>query len=159
SPRPMTRLLQGEVGSGKTVVAAIAIALAAESGLQSVLMAPTEILAEQHERSLLRLLGPAGVRGVLLTASVRGRERRDRLDQLSSGAAQVAIGTHALLEEAVEFHRLGLVVVDEQHRFGVMQRMKLREKGGSPDVLVMTATPIPRTLALAVHGDLDLSVL
>ncbi len=159
SPHPMNRLLQGEVGSGKTILAVLAMALAAENGLQSALMAPTELLAEQHERALRARLEPAGYRVVLLTSAVKGKERRERLEALRDGSAHVAVGTHALQEKEVAFHRLGLVVVDEQHRFGVMQRSRLRDKGTVPDTLVMTATPIPRTLALALYGDLDVSLL
>lgn len=159
SPHPMNRLLQGEVGSGKTILAALAMALAAENRVQSALMAPTEVLAEQHARSLGERLAAAGHVPVLLTSSVKGAERRGCLAALASGEAMIAVGTHALIEEGVTFARLGLVVVDEQHRFGVVQRARLGGKGALPDVLVMTATPIPRTLALAAYGDLDLSVL
>ena len=159
SPHPMNRLLQGDVGSGKTIVAVLAMALAAENGLQSALMAPTEILAEQHARSLGALLEPAGYRLVLLTSAAKGRARAERLAALASGEAHMAVGTHALVQKGVAFRRLGLVVIDEQHRFGVMQRATLREKGLSPDTLVMTATPIPRTLALTVYGDLDTSMI
>jgi len=220
SPHPMNRLLQGEVGSGKTILAALVMALAAENGLQAALMAPTEVLAAQHARSLSERLAAVGLAPVLLTSAVKGEERRARLAALASGEAKIAVGTHALIEEGVAFARLGLVIVDEQHRFGVMQRARLGGKAGpetpaatpaptrdvlpavartataaaaaatttgagpgpmgagssrSPawsrssstgsaapprvDTLVMTATPIPRTLALAAYGDLDLSVL
>src|SRR2546425_5354166 len=159
SPRPMNRLLQGDVGSGKTVVAAAALWLCVGGGCQGALMAPTEILAEQHYLTFRRLLAPLGVRLALVTGS-RRRPDRDRIrDALRAGGVAVAIGTHALLEEGVEFARLGLVVVDEQHKFGVLQRAELRQKGEHPDVLVMTATPIPRTLSMTLYGDLDASVL
>ncbi len=158
-PAPMNRLLQGDVGSGKTVVAAAALWLCAAGGYQGALMAPTEILAEQHHRTLRTLLDPLGVRVVLVTGGGSARERAAVREALASGDAQVAVGTHALLEEGVVFARLALVVVDEQHKFGVAQRAALRRKGMSPDVLVMTATPIPRTLSLTVYGDLDVTVL
>jgi ATP-dependent DNA helicase RecG len=159
-PHPMNRLLQGDVGSGKTIVAASAMLAAARCGYQSALMAPTEILAEQHFFNFRRLLEPLGVPVSLLVGKQSRRERKAELEKVMTGASSVVIGTHALIQEGVEFHRLGLVVVDEQHRFGVMQRASLRRKGfGSPDVLVMTATPIPRSLTLALYGDLDLSVL
>jgi ATP-dependent DNA helicase RecG len=158
-PRPMNRLLQGDVGAGKTVVAAIAMLLAVESGYQAALMAPTEILAEQHALVLKRLLDGLDVPLTFLTGGLSARERQRRHEEVASGAARIVVGTHALIQEAVAFHRLGLAVIDEQHRFGVAQRALLREKGAMPDVLVMTATPIPRTLALTVYGDLDVSVL
>ncbi len=159
SPRPMNRLLQGDVGSGKTVVAAAALWLCVGGGCQGALMAPTEILAEQHYLTFRRLLAPLGVRLELVTGS-RKRPDRDRIRQaLAAGEVDIAVGTHALLEEGVEFARLGLVVVDEQHKFGVLQRAGLRQKGEHPDVLVMTATPIPRTLSMTLYGDLDASVL
>lgn len=157
--RPMNRLLQGDVGSGKTIVALLTMLFAVESGLQAVLMAPTELLAEQHYREISRLLEGKGYRPILLTGTVKGAPRRQVLAGISGGFWQVIVGTHALIQEAVTYHRLGLVVVDEQHRFGVMQRAALREKGIHPDVLVMTATPIPRSLCLTVYGDLDLSLL
>jgi ATP-dependent DNA helicase RecG len=156
-PEPMNRLLQGDVGSGKTAVAFAAAMLAVRSGWQAAIMAPTEILAEQHARTLRGWLEGSGVEMVLVGAQARGREQREARDALSSGRARIAVGTHALQEEGVTFARLGFVVVDEQHRFGVMQRARLMEKGVRPDVLVMTATPIPRTLALAFYGDLDQS--
>ncbi len=156
---PMNRLLQGDVGSGKTLVAAACIWYAAQSGCQSALMAPTEILAEQHYDTLTATLAPLGLRVVKLTGSMPVRERRAVLAALAAGEADLAVGTHALLGEAVSFARLGLVVTDEQHRFGVRQRSALSEKGASPHVLVMSATPIPRTLALMIYGDLDVSVL
>jgi ATP-dependent DNA helicase RecG len=158
-PVPMNRLLQGDVGSGKTVVAAMALLTAVEAGYQAVLMAPTEILAEQHLRTIRALVAPLGVEVAWLSAGQRARDREAALLALRSGAAALAVGTHALIQEAVELKRLGLAVVDEQHRFGVLQRASLRGKGERPHVLVMTATPIPRTLALTLYGDLDVSVL
>ncbi|MDA1062237.1 MAG: ATP-dependent DNA helicase RecG, partial [Chloroflexi bacterium] len=196
-PQPMGRLMQGDVGSGKTVVAVAAMLGAVASGHQAVLMAPTEVLAEQHFRTLCRLLSgepapplnglvslpflPLPLRVVLLTGSTRAKERRDALDAIRHGGAQLVVGTHALIQQGVEFARLGLAVVDEQHRFGVMQRAALRGGRGeaaadaadatdaegsaqpadapSPHLLVMTATPIPRSLALTLYGDLDLSVI
>jgi ATP-dependent DNA helicase RecG len=158
-PQPMSRLLQGDVGAGKTVVALLAAIVAMENGLQVAFMAPTEILADQHYLTLRRLLDQSRFRVALLTGSVSAARRRDVLAEVSSGAAHLVVGTHALAEEAVAFRRLGLVVIDEQHRFGVTQRATLRDKGTQPDVLVMTATPIPRTLALTVFGDLDVSVI
>ncbi|MEW6448037.1 MAG: ATP-dependent DNA helicase RecG [Bacillota bacterium] len=158
-PQPMQRLLQGDVGSGKTVVAALALAKVAENGLQGALMAPTEILAEQHYLNLRSLLEPVGISVTLLTGSLKREERVSRLKAVAAGEAAVVIGTHALIQEGVTFHRLGLTVIDEQHRFGVRQRGLLRAKGDYPDVLVMTATPIPRTLALTLYGDLDLTVI
>ena len=158
-PYPMSRLLQGDVGSGKTVVAALAILTAIEAGYQAALMAPTEILAEQHMITLSQLLGPLGVRVVLLTGAVKGKARQEAVAAVEGGQAACAIGTHALVQGSVGFKRLGLAVIDEQHRFGVAHRAALRGKGESPDVLVMTATPIPRTLALTLYGDLDVSVL
>jgi ATP-dependent DNA helicase RecG len=158
-PYPMSRLLQGDVGSGKTVVAALAILTAIEAGYQAALMAPTEILAEQHMITLSQLIGPLGVGVVLLTGAVKGKARQEAAAAAGSGEAGCAIGTHALVQGGVGFKRLGLAVIDEQHRFGVAHRAALRGKGESPDVLVMTATPIPRTLALTLYGDLDISVL
>jgi len=158
-PYPMSRLLQGDVGSGKTVVAALAILTAIEAGYQAALMAPTEILAEQHMITLSQLLGPLGVRVVLLTGALKGKARQEAVGAVEGGQAACAIGTHALVQGSVGFKRLGLAVIDEQHRFGVAHRAALRGKGESPDVLVMTATPIPRTLALTLYGDLDVSVL
>ena len=162
-PSPMRRLLQGDVGSGKTIVALQAAIIAIENGYQAALMAPTEILATQHYLSARQILEPAGYRVVLLTGSVEQDRKRDIRRHIAHGNAQLVIGTHALIEEKVEFDKLGLVIVDEQHRFGVLQRFKLMKKEGAkeaePDVLVMTATPIPRTLALTIYGDLDVSVL
>ncbi len=156
---PMSRLLQGDVGSGKTIVALLAMLFAVESDHQAVLMAPTELLAEQHFRGVVKLLEGKGYRSILLTGAVKGAARRQTLAGIAGGFWQVVVGTHALIQESVTFHRLGLVVVDEQHRFGVVQRAALREKGAQPDVLVMTATPIPRSLCLTLYGDLHLSVL
>lgn len=157
--RPMQRLIQGDVGSGKTVLAAIALAKTVASGYQGAMMAPTEILAEQHCHTLSQLLAPHGVRLAVLTGRLTRRTRDEVLDRLKHGLADVVVGTHALIQEDVEFKHLGLVVTDEQHRFGVRQRAKLQAKGQTPDVLVMTATPIPRTMALTVYGDLDVSVI
>ena len=157
--RRMNRLLQGDVGSGKTVVALFSILLALESGYQAAFMAPTEILAEQHARKLGELLAPLGVPVHLVTGRMGAGERREASAALADGSARVAVGTHALIQEGVEFHRLGLVVVDEQHRFGVRQRMVLADRATRPDVLVMSATPIPRSMAMALYGDLDLSIL
>ena len=181
-PYPMRRLLQGDVGSGKTIVSFQAAIIAIENGYQVALMAPTEILAQQHYFSARRILENAGYRIVLLTGSLEADRKREIRRHIAQANAQLVIGTHALLEEKVEFAKPGLVIVDEQHRFGVLQRLKLMRKSGEgnlvhsageadspastaeprsaePDVLVMTATPIPRTLALTLYGDLDLSVL
>ena len=155
----MNRLLQGDVGSGKTIVAVMALLTAVEAGAQAVLMAPTEILAEQHFRTVRALVEPLGLTVAWLSAGQRSRERQAALEALRSGTAAIGVGTHALIQDAVELQRLGLAVVDEQHRFGVLQRASLRGKGEHPHVLVMTATPIPRTLALTLYGDLDVSVL
>ena len=159
SRRPMNRLLQGDVGSGKTVVAVLALLRAVESGCQGALMAPTEILAEQHHRTIAALLDDLPVRVALLTGRVSGAAREEVRYGLAAGEVDLAIGTHALIQEGVELRRLGLAVVDEQHRFGVAQRLALTRKGEQPDVLVMTATPIPRSLALTFYGDLDVSRL
>ena len=159
APHPMHRLLQGDVGSGKTIVAALAVLTAVEAGYQAAVMAPTEILAEQHFMTFRQLLEPLGVPVILLTASLKPRERAARRAGLAAGEAPCVVGTHALVQEGVAFRRLGLAVVDEQHRFGVEQRARLRGKGEHPDLLVMTATPIPRTLALTLYGDLEVSVL
>lgn len=159
-PHPMNRLVQGDVGSGKTAVAACAMLAAVRSGYQAVLMAPTEILAEQHWSNLHRLFEPMGLDVALLVGKQSATEKKKQVERTASGQADIAIGTHALIQEHVEFKRLGLVIVDEQHRFGVLQRAALREKSfGNPDVLVMTATPIPRTLTMTLYGDLDLSVI
>src|SRR4029079_7667069 len=160
--RPMQRLLMGEVGSGKTVVALYAMLRAVESGAQAALMAPTETLAEQHFATLQALMPGGLVQAALLTGSTPGARRADLLGKLASGELKLLVGTHALIEEAVAFDRLGVVVVDEQHRFGVNQRRALDRKapdGVAPHVLHMTATPIPRTLALTAYGDLDVTVL
>lgn len=163
-PTPMHRLVQGDVGSGKTAVALAAAAAAAQSGVQCALIAPTEILAEQHARNALKILPQAGVRVALLTGSLGAGEKRRTLAGLANGTVDLVVGTHAVIQSSVSFHRLALGIVDEQHRFGVMQRARLVEQGreglgASPHMLVMTATPIPRTLALTVYGDLDVSVI
>jgi ATP-dependent DNA helicase RecG len=159
SRKPMNRLVQGDVGSGKTVVAVQAMVLACGSGYQATLMAPTEILAEQHYRTMKGLLEPLGLAVVLVSGGGRAAARNAVRAQVASGAAQVVIGTHAIIQQGVTFAKLGLAVIDEQHRFGVLQRKTLMEKGYKPDVLVLTATPIPRTLAMTVYGDLDVSVI
>ncbi|HEY3197637.1 MAG TPA: ATP-dependent DNA helicase RecG [Nitrospirales bacterium] len=159
SPHPMNRLIQGDVGSGKTVVAVLAMLAAVGSGHQAALMAPTEILAEQHYLTLERMLRPLDVSCVLLTGSRGGKKREAALASIAGGSAQIVLGTHALIQQEVKFKQLGLAVIDEQHKFGVLQRAILKEKGYAADVLVMTATPIPRTLALTVYGDLDVSVI
>ncbi len=159
SIRSMNRLIQGDVGSGKTVVSMVAMITACENGYQSALMAPTEILAEQHYRKLKRWSEKIGLRIELLTGSVKSAQRKIFLARLLSGEVDIVIGTHALIQEGIAFQKLGLVVIDEQHRFGVIQRAALREKGKVPDLLVMTATPIPRTLAMTVYGDLDSSII
>ena len=158
-PEPMNRLLQGDVGSGKTAVALCAAMLAVEDGYQAALMAPTEVLAEQHLRSLRSMLRGKDIHVELLVGSLGARERAHTDRLVRGGAAHIVVGTHALAEESTAFHRLGLAVIDEQHRFGVMTRARLMGKGARPDVLVMTATPIPRTLALTLYGDLDASVI
>ncbi len=155
----MNRLLQGDVGSGKTIVGAVALLCAIQSGYQGALMVPTEILAEQHTYNLSELLEPLGLKVVLLKSDLSKAERDEALAAIADGSAHVVVGTHALIQEGVEFHQLGLVIIDEQHRFGVMQRATLRDKGTTPDVLVMTATPIPRTLALTIYGDLNVSTI
>jgi ATP-dependent DNA helicase RecG len=157
--QPMNRLLQGDVGAGKTIVALLAALVAMENGLQVAFMAPTEILAEQHFMNISRLLQPSRFRVALLTGSTAKAARREQLAQITSGAINLVVGTHALVTGDVIFKQLGFIVIDEQHRFGVLQRATLREKGLHPDVLVMTATPIPRTLALTVYGDLDVSMI
>jgi len=156
---PMHRLLQGDVGSGKTAVAMVASMVALQDGYQVAVMAPTEILAEQHHRTFQRILGPAGYEVALFKGGGGARERQAARDALASGQVRLAVGTHALIEEGVDFQRLGLAVIDEQHRFGVIQRHALMRKGLRPDVLVMTATPIPRTLAMTSYGDLDQSLI
>ena len=156
---PMNRLLQGDVGSGKTMVAAAAVYAAAKNGVQSAVMAPTEILAGQHYATFSKALAPLGVRTCLLTGSLTPKQKEERKEALAAGEIDLAVGTHALVQDSTAFARLGLVITDEQHRFGVEQRRRLAGKGESPHSLVMSATPIPRTLALIVYGDLDLSVL
>jgi ATP-dependent DNA helicase RecG len=156
---PMNRLLEGDVGSGKTLVAFESAVMAIENGCQVAFMAPTEILAVQNYLSARRILGRAGYRVELLISGMKRAEKTAALERIRNGEAQLVAGTHALIEDQVEFARLGLVIIDEQHRFGVLQRKRLMEKGAAPHVLVMTATPIPRTLALTVYGDLDLSVI
>ncbi|MEO8258417.1 MAG: ATP-dependent DNA helicase RecG [Acidobacteriota bacterium] len=158
-PQPMNRLLQGDVGAGKTIVALLASLVAMENGLQVAFMAPTEILADQHFVTITRLLQAARFRVALLTGATAAAARRSQLAEIESGALHLVVGTHALVQGDVRFRQLGLVVIDEQHRFGVLQRATLRAKGLRPDVLVMTATPIPRTLALTLYGDLDVSVI
>jgi ATP-dependent DNA helicase RecG len=155
----MNRLLQGDVGSGKTIVALMASLVAMENGLQVAFMAPTEILAEQHFFNIRRLLEHSRFRITLLTGATPAKKRREILAELSGGSLHMVIGTHALVQEDVAFRELGLAIIDEQHRFGVLQRATLRAKGLHPDVLVMTATPIPRTLALTTYGDLDVSIM
>ncbi len=157
--QPMNRLLQGDVGSGKTIVAAQAMVIAVENGYQAALMVPTEILAEQHARNFKHLLAGTSYRVELLTGSLKVKEKRRVHEALNTGEIDIAIGTHALIQEGVEFKRLGLAVIDEQHRFGVMQRAEIRRRGLNPDVLVMTATPIPRSLAMTVYGDLEVSII
>jgi ATP-dependent DNA helicase RecG len=159
TPEPMYRMLQGDVGSGKTIVALLALLVGADNGYQGAMMAPTEILAEQHYRKFVEWLTPLGLRVGLFVGKAGAKERRDLRQALLNGQIHVAVGTHALIQDDVEFQRLGVVVVDEQHRFGVRQRMQLKAKGEAPEMLTMTATPIPRSLAMTLHGDLDVSVL
>jgi len=158
-PEPMNRLLQGDVGAGKTIVALLAALVAMENGFQVAFMAPTEILADQHFMTIRRRLEASRFRVAALTGSVPAKKRREILAELAAGSMHMVVGTHALAEEAVAFRELGLVIIDEQHRFGVVQRAALRGKGANPDVLVMTATPIPRTLSMTLYGDLDVSVI
>ncbi|MBI1760059.1 MAG: ATP-dependent DNA helicase RecG [Acidobacteria bacterium] len=158
SDKPMNRLLQGDVGSGKTIVAVQALVIAVENGYQTALMAPTEILAEQHARNIKRWLA-GKYRVELLTGSLKAKEKREVQAAIAAGDVDVVVGTHAVIQEAVSFHKLGFAVIDEQHRFGVMQRAALRRLGLNPDVLVMTATPIPRSLAMTVYGDLEVSII
>lgn len=158
-PHRMNRLLQGDVGSGKTVVAAICLYAAVTAGFQGALMAPTEILAEQHAENLMEWFEPFGVRVALLSGSTKAKERRLLLEELANGNIDILIGTHALIQPDVVFHKLGFVITDEQHRFGVEQRRILRDKGENPDVLFMTATPIPRTLAITAFGEMDVSMI
>lgn len=163
SSKPMLRLVQGDVGSGKTIVAALTVLQAAENGFQAAVMAPTEILAEQHERNFREWLTPLGVPVAFLSGKTTGNKRLAELERIASGEAMVVVGTHALFQADVDFHKLGLAVIDEQHRFGVHQRLALRQKGekagGQPDQLIMTATPIPRTLAMTAYADLDCSII
>ena len=158
-PHPMQRLLQGDVGSGKTIVAALAMLQAVENGYQAALMAPTEILAEQHWRKLSQWLAPLGLDVAWFSGSLKKKEKAAMAEAIACGRLPLAIGTHALIEETVDFHRLGLAIVDEQHRFGVRQRLTLREKGANPHQLMMSATPIPRTLSMSYYADLDVSVI
>ncbi len=157
--RPMQRLLQGDVGSGKTVIAALTLLKAVENGYQGALMAPTEILSEQHAQTLSLMWGNLPVRMALLTGSTRSKERKEIERKIANGELDILVGTHALIQDKVQFKNIGVVIVDEQHRFGVRQRAKLQEKGNSPHMLVMTATPIPRTMALSVYGDLEVSTI
>ena len=159
SDRRMHRLLQGDVGSGKTIVALFAAVLAVENGYQAAIMVPTELLAEQHARNMAKLLAPLGITPILLTGSLPARERKAIAQRLATSEPVIVVGTHALVQEATVFAKLGFVAIDEQHRFGVEQRKALGAKGESPDILLMTATPIPRSLALTLYGDLDLSIL
>jgi ATP-dependent DNA helicase RecG len=159
SDKPMNRLLQGDVGSGKTAVAIYAILTAIANGYQVAFMAPTEILAEQHFQTLKKYLNNSPVRIRLLTGEIYSKQKKDDLERIRTGEVDLVIGTHALIEETVQFKKLGLAVIDEQHKFGVVQRLKLKEKGFYPDMLIMTATPIPRTLSLTLFGDLDISIL
>ncbi len=159
NPEPMRRLLQGDVGSGKTVVACMALLAAVESGYQGAIMAPTEILAEQHYGNFTQWLAPLGLSTGLFVGKHGVKTRRELYQNLQNGQINVAVGTHALIQEAVEFNKLGMVIIDEQHRFGVRQRAELKNKGINPELLTMTATPIPRTLALTVHGDMDLTII
>ncbi|MEE9200248.1 MAG: ATP-dependent DNA helicase RecG, partial [Candidatus Brocadiales bacterium] len=158
-PRPMNRLLQGDVGSGKTVVALYALLAAVANGFQAAFMAPTEVLAAQHSRTIAKYLADSKVRTLLLVGGNTPKQRKDFLKKIKGGEVDLVIGTHALVSKDVEFEKLGMVVVDEQHKFGVLQRAHLRQKGVSPDVMVMTATPIPRSLSLTLFGDLDISVI
>ncbi len=159
SGKPMNRLLQGDVGSGKTAIAIYAILATIANGYQAAFMAPTEILAKQHFQTLQKYLQHSHVRISLLSGDTNSRQRKDNIEQIKTGQVDLVIGTHALIEETVKFNQLGLVVIDEQHKFGVVQRLKLKKKGPCPDVLIMTATPIPRTLSLTLFGDLDVSIL
>ena len=159
SDKPMNRLLQGDVGSGKTIVAFLTMFAAAENGYQSAMMAPTEILAEQHARNARRLFEPIGYKVALLTGSLKAAEKRKVQEEIASGSSQIVVGTHAIIQEGVSFEKLAVAVIDEQHRFGVLQRSMLRDLGLNPDILVMTATPIPRSLAMTVYGDLDVSII
>ncbi|MSN25698.1 MAG: ATP-dependent DNA helicase RecG [Geobacter sp.] len=159
SPHPMHRLVQGDVGSGKTLVALMAALVAVENGYQVAFMAPTEILAEQHWHTIHRWCSQMDIEVILVTASLKGKARKDLLERIADGKAQIVVGTHSVIQEKIEFSNLGLGIIDEQHRFGVLQRGILKKKGANPDILVMTATPIPRTLAMTLFGDLSLSVI
>jgi ATP-dependent DNA helicase RecG len=159
SPRRMHRLLQGDVGSGKTIVALFSAMLALENGFQAALMAPTELLAEQHQETASRLLAPLGIKPLLVTGGLNARDRAAAAQRMAAEEALLVIGTHALVQETTAFARLGLAIIDEQHRFGVEQRAALSAKGEAPDVLLLSATPIPRSLALTMYGDLDVSTL
>jgi ATP-dependent DNA helicase RecG len=159
SDQPMNRLLQGDVGSGKTIVAVQAMIIAIENGYQTALMAPTEILGEQHARNIKRWLAKTPYRVELLTGSMKAKEKREVQEAIAVGDVDLVVGTHALIQEAVQFKKLGLAVIDEQHRFGVLQRAEIRRRGMNPDVLVVTATPIPRSLAMTVYGDLEVSII
>jgi ATP-dependent DNA helicase RecG len=159
APHPMHRLVQGDVGSGKTLVALMSALVAVENGYQVAIMTPTEILAEQHYLNLHRWCEELGVTVALITSGLKGKAKGAALEAIARGEKQIIIGTHAVIQERVEFHRLGLGIIDEQHRFGVLQRGLLKKKGTNPDILVMTAPPIPRTLAMTVFGDLSLSVI
>src|SRR5215813_1275988 len=156
---PMNRLLQGDVGSGKTIVAVQALVIAIENGYQTALMAPTEILAEQHARNIRHWLVNTPYRVELLIGSLKAKGKREIQEAVASGDVDLIVGTHAVIQDAVQFKRLGLAVIDEQHRFGVLQRAELRRRGVNPDVLVVTATPIPRSLAMTVYGDLEVSII
>ena len=156
---PMHRLVQGDVGSGKTLVGLLACVHAIENGYQSAFMAPTEILAEQHYKTACKLLNPLGIKVSLLIGSLKEKQKKEIYENLTSGETHLCIGTHALIQDRVEFKNLSLAIVDEQHRFGVDQRSKLKRKAISPHFLVMTATPIPRSLAMTVYGDLDVSIM
>ena len=159
SPAHMNRLLQGDVGSGKTVVAAIAMYATLTAGMQATLMAPTEILAEQHANNLSRFFEKLDVKIALLVGGIRKKIRDEMLAEIKNGEIDIVVGTHAIIQEDVQFKNLGLGIIDEQHRFGVHQRQLLREKGAAPDILAMTATPIPRTLAITTYGDMDVSII
>ena len=159
APYQMNRLIQGDVGSGKTIVAALAMLGAIESGYQTAIMAPTEILAEQHYHTFSGFFDSLGLKTVLLTGSIKGQQRKSILSEIESGETSVVVGTHALIQDKIKFYKLGFAVIDEQHRFGVTQRGNLQSKGTKPDILVMTATPIPRTMAMTIYGDLDVSVI
>lgn len=159
SHHPMNRLIQGDVGSGKTIVALAAMVIAAENGCQAAMMAPTEILAEQHQINLKKIINPLGIKSCLLINGMGQKEKAKTVKNISDGEASIIFGTHAIIQEQVRFKNLGLAVIDEQHKFGVMQRANLKKKGYNPDIIIMTATPIPRTLALSLYGDLDISII